>query len=105
MIKIIDTLNEDEVYFEGELDELQDIYFENIEVTEEENDPFDLIVSDVLREEMNFYKKAVGYIENEELEELCKSIDEFYENIRFFPKLIERGYLPLSAQSIFLLNP
>ena len=82
MIKIIDTLNEDEVYFEGELDELQDIYFENIEVTEEENDPFDLIVSDVLREEMNFYKKAVGYIENEELEELCKSIDEFYENIK-----------------------
>ena len=82
MIKIIDTLNEDEVYFEGELDELQDIYFENIEVMEEENDPFDLIVSDVLREEMNFYKKAVGYIENEELEELCKSIDEFYENIK-----------------------
>ena len=82
MIKIIDILNEDEVYFEGELDELQDIYFENIEVTEEENDPFDLIVSDVLREEMNFYKKAVGYIENEELEELCKSIDEFYENIK-----------------------
>ena len=82
MIKIIDTLNEDEVYFEGELDELQDIYFENIEVTEEENDPFDLIVSDTLREEMNFYKKAVGYIENEELEELCKSIDEFYENIK-----------------------
>ena len=82
MIKIIDTLNEDEVYFEGELDELQDIYFENIEVTEEENDPFDLIVSDVLREEMNFYKKAVGYIENEELEELCKSINEFYENIK-----------------------
>ena len=82
MIKIINILNEDEVYFEGELDELQDIYFENIEVTEEENDPFDLIVSDVLREEMNFYKKAVGYIENEELEELCKSIDEFYENIK-----------------------
>ena len=82
MIKIIDILNEDEVYFEGELDELQDIYFENIEVMEEENDPFDLIVSDVLREEMNFYKKAVGYIENEELEELCKSIDEFYENIK-----------------------
>ena len=82
MIKIIDTLNEDEVYFEGKLDELQDIYFENIEVMEEENDPFDLIVSDVLREEMNFYKKAVGYIENEELEELCKSIDEFYENIK-----------------------
>ena len=82
MIKIIDTLNEDEVYFEGELDELQDIYFENIEVMEEENDPFDLIVSDVLREEMNFYKKAVGYIENEELEELCKFIDEFYENIK-----------------------
>ena len=82
MIKIIDTLNEDEVYFEGELDELQDIYFENIEVMEEENDPFDLIVSDTLREEMNFYKKAVGYIENEELEELCKSIDEFYENIK-----------------------
>ncbi len=23
----------------------------------------------------------------------------------FFPRLIERGYLPLSAQSIFLLNP
>lgn len=23
----------------------------------------------------------------------------------FFPKLVERGYLPLSAQSIFLLNP
>lgn len=82
MIKIIDILNEDEVYFEGKLDELQDIYFENIEVMEEENDPFDLIVSDVLREEMNFYKKAVGYIENEELEELCKSIDEFYENIK-----------------------
>lgn len=82
MIKIIDTLNEDEVYFEGKLDELQDIYFENIEVMEEENDPFDLIVSDTLREEMNFYKKAVGYIENEELEELCKSIDEFYENIK-----------------------
>lgn len=82
MIKIIDTLNEDEVYFEGKLDELQDIYFENIEVMEEENDPFDLIVSDVLREEMNFYKKAVGYIENEELEELCKTIDEFYENIK-----------------------
>ena len=82
MIKIIDILNEDEVYFEGELDELQDIYFENIEVMEEENDPFDLIVSDTLREEMNFYKKAVGYIENEELEELCKSIDEFYENIK-----------------------
>ena len=82
MIKIIDTLNEDEVYFEGKLDELQDIYFENIEVMEEENDPFDLIVSDVLREEMNFYKKAVGYIENEELEELCKSINEFYENIK-----------------------
>ena len=82
LIKIIDILNEDEVYFEGELDELQDIYFENIEVMEEENDPFDLIVSDVLREEMNFYKKAVGYIENEELEELCKSIDEFYENIK-----------------------
>ena len=82
MIKIIDTLNEDEVYFEGKLDELQDIYFENIEVMEEENDPFDLIVSDVLREEMNFYKKAVGYIENEELEELCKSIDEFYKNIK-----------------------
>lgn len=82
MIKIIDTLNEDEVYFEGKLDELQDIYFENIEVMEEENDPFDLIVSDILREEMNFYKKAVGYIENEELEELCKSIDEFYENIK-----------------------
>ena len=82
MIKIIDTLNEDEVYFEGKLDELQDIYFENIEVMEEENDPFDLIVSDILREEMNFYKKAVGYIENEELEELCKSIDEFYEMLR-----------------------
>lgn len=82
MIKIIDTLNKDEVYFEGELDELQDIYFENIEVMEEENDPFDLIVSDTLREEMNFYKKAVGYIENEELKELCKSIDEFYENIK-----------------------
>ena len=82
MIKIIDTLNEDEVYFEGKLDELQDIYFENIEVMEEENDPFDLIVSDVLREEMNFYKKAVGYIENEELEELCKSINEFYENVK-----------------------
>ncbi len=82
MIKIIDTLNEDEVYFEGKLDELQDIYFENIEVMEEENDPFDLIVSDTLREEMNFYKKAVGYIENEELEELCKSINEFYENIK-----------------------
>ena len=82
MIKIIDTLNEDEVYFEGKLDELQDIYFENIEVMEEENDPFDLIVSDTLREEMNFYKKAVGYIENEELEELCKSVDEFYENIK-----------------------
>ena len=82
MIKIIDTLNEDEVYFEGKLDELQDIYFENIEVMEEENDPFDLIVSDTLREEMNFYKKAVGYIENEELEELCKSIDEFYKNIK-----------------------
>lgn len=31
---------------------------------------------------MNFYKKAVGYIENEELEELCKSIDEFYEMLR-----------------------
>ena len=28
---------------------------------------------------MNFYKKAVGYIENEELEELCKSIDELTE--------------------------
>ena len=23
----------------------------------------------------------------------------------FFPKLVERGYLPLSTQSIFLLNP
>ena len=58
------------------------MYFENIETMEEENDPLDLIVSDGLREEMNFYKKAVGYIENEELEELCKSIDEFYENIK-----------------------
>ena len=44
--------------------------------------PLDLIVSDGLREEMNFYKKAVGYIENEELEELCKSIDEFYEMLK-----------------------
>ena len=58
------------IYFEGSLDELQDMYFENIETMEEENDPLDLIVSDGLREEMNFYKKAVGYIENEELEEL-----------------------------------
>ena len=53
------------------------MYFENIETMEEENDPLDLIVSDCLREEMNFYKKAVGYIENEELEELCKSIDDY----------------------------
>lgn len=28
-----------------------------------------------------------------------------YEKLGFFPRLIERGYLPLSAQSIFLLNP
>lgn len=82
MIKIVDTLNGNKVYFEGSLDELQDMYFENIEAMEEENDPLDLIVSDGLREEMNFYKKAVGYIENEELEELCKSIDEFYEMLR-----------------------
>lgn len=61
MIKIVDTLNGNKVYFEGSLDELQDMYFENIEAMEEENDSLDLIVSDGLREEMNFYKKAVGY--------------------------------------------
>lgn len=77
-MKIVDTLNENKIYFDGSLDELQDMYFEDIERMEEENDPLDLIISDILREEMNFYKKAVGYIENEELEELCKSIDEYY---------------------------
>ena len=39
MIKIVDTLNGNKVYFEGSLDELQDMYFENIEAMEEENDP------------------------------------------------------------------
>ena len=33
-----------------------------------------------------------------------KLLQDFAEKW-FFPKLIERGYLPLSAQSIFLLNP
>lgn len=62
MIKIVDTLNGNKVYFEGSLDELQDMYFENIETMEEENDPLDLIVSDGLREEMNFYKKLLDIL-------------------------------------------
>lgn len=59
--------------------------------------------------------QVVGYFiylnEDEKAEEILKAAQytklasHIGSKFCFFPKLVERGYLPLSAQSIFLLNP
>lgn len=80
MIKIIDTFN-NKVYFEGELEDLQEKYFDEMEKIEEKYDVYELIDHKAERETMNFLKKAVTCIEIEDIEELCDAINEYHKKL------------------------
>lgn len=58
MIKIIDTFNNDEIYFKGELEDLQEKYFEEMEKIEEKYDIYELIA----REKENEFLKKGSYL-------------------------------------------
>ena len=88
---------------------LGDIFLNNLKVENQLKEISSIFTENIYTDKIN-YKP---YFQREYVWDLDKAtylIESILLSVwciikRFFPKLIERGYLPLSAQSIFLLNP